>query len=265
MKAYLSLSIFIILLFACKSPDFVPAAYQSFNIKPEQKDSSMCFENVTVKICYDFWKEGGGIHFVITNLTDSVLIWRIDESHLIFNGITYDLYRNVTQSANSDTSVNIALYKGGGHTNLTTSTQNKERISLSEPPIVRLLPNSSREFVMYSFTDSYYNFTNGDIYQQAFTKDTSPFKFSVSISYNFQGQIPYISTQNFYVDNIALINGYIEKSTPTASKFYITTIQKFLDKKGKCMYGNCQYKYEGGLPCPSCALKGKKYCETHLK
>lgn len=238
-------NLLILLLFsACATP----ITYQTFTVASEQKEvEPMCFSNDTVKVCYDFWQDGGGVNFTIQNLTEKPIYWQKDKSFLIFNGMTYDFFQNSTITAGN--SAGTAFYLYGNPTALTSQTS----LSTTEQSKLMIPPSSARAFSMYKFVFNKFKLSDST---QVFSLNNSPIKYSIYLSYVTEAGKQSHVQHSFFINKISNKLGYTSKSS-----FYSSGAIK--DVLGICTYGQCAYKYNN-VQCSNCGLGGSPYCEAHL-
>lgn len=234
----------LFLLSACATP----ITYQTFNVSAEQKEvDPMCFSNDTVKICYDFWQDGGGVNFTIQNLSEQPVYWQKDKSFLIFNGMAYDFFQNSSVVSSNGLSTAFYLYGNAVALSSNTSLVSAEQSKLMIPP------KSARAFSSYKFVSNKFKLPDST---KVYTSQNSPIKYSIYLSYLTENGIQSHVQHSFYVNKISNKLESVNKSS-----FYSTAAVK--DVLGTCADGLCIYKYSN-TQCSNCALWHSKYCETHL-
>lgn len=66
------------------------------------------YENEIVSIEYNFWKEYGGVDFVVTNNTDDNIYLDFSQSFLVKNGYAYDYFQNRSIQVTEGLSISLA-------------------------------------------------------------------------------------------------------------------------------------------------------------
>ncbi len=80
--------------------------YQVSSLQSEDVDENFKFNNDDLTLQYDFWSEGGMLHFSITNNSENPIYIDWENSNFIFNGFSYDYFTD------KETINSLGVYKG---------------------------------------------------------------------------------------------------------------------------------------------------------
>jgi hypothetical protein len=225
------------------------------------------YENNDIKVIYNFWGNGGHISFRITNKTDQPLYIDWTQSHLIYNGVSYDYWNDTEEissfyfsnSSTFATSNSNLQFSGWGATAATVGTGN--RTTAAQSTTVRMKPKRTTHLPPHSSVDlegsrimsaalfdCEFNWKNakGDpSSKRNFSLESSPLRFRNYLTYAAEAtiEIPQIIDNEFYISSANFIS---EKEywgpTKTVSKCTVTGVpttvyeHERLHKKGDSWY-----------------------------
>lgn len=180
--------------------------YQIHQVKTSSNtnDTLMNFSNSSIKITYDFWNDDGSYTCTLENLTDSLIYFNMEMSHLIYNGFANPYYSNKTVIrgvASSTTFVNPSSISSLSLGTSTATTQDK--IIILPPRTKKNLPSFDLTFL---YKDCNLN-TSKSFSMVAFNKESTPLNFSNLLYYKVGEFTKYESIKNdFWISAISNIS-----------------------------------------------------------
>jgi hypothetical protein len=250
MKRIFNLILACILISSCNTTKYY---YQLVDIASDDiKDNHS--SNQDLDVYFDFWSNGGSTTYKIHNKTEKTLYVKYDECQLIINGEAQDLYdhyeysnsesssikkgKSVSKSASgaiSGIGVVSGLLEAYGKSISATSSISKENTNSSsvtyfDKEVYVLAPNSSRD--IYGPDLQSYVFSDCDLVKYptkkesalnngfSYTKEDSPLKFRVFLTYGFNEQF---SDKKTYT-----ITGYVNRISNWHTNSFFTD-QKYKD------------------------------------
>jgi hypothetical protein len=274
MKRKMSLiltAMIAVLLTSCITTSF----YQVYKAVPADKsiikDNNLVYEDVSCKVSYNFWSEGGNIGFIFYNKTDNNIYLNLDESFFVLNGVAYDYFKNrvythSTSSGATSSSAATASKSVTGINFLDLLQTNRIQatsgvglmsssgysISFNEEKVVCVPAKTSKMITEYNINDYLYRDcdlfkypTKKQVKSKSFTKADSPIIFSNRITYTIEQSEEKVKFENeFYVSEISnypegefFESKYDEycgqKSTTTTRYFKNASSDKFFIKYTK--------------------------------
>jgi hypothetical protein len=201
IRAILSILITSITLWGCSMYH-----YQIHQVKTSNNtnDTLMNFSNSSIKISYDFWNDYGSYTCTIENLTDSLIYFNMEMSHLIYNSYANPYYSNkivVRGLASSTTFVNPSSISNLSWGTSVTTTQDK---------IIILPPRSRKNIPSFDLTFLYRDCnlsTSKSFSMVTFNQTTTPLNFSNLLYYKVGEFNKYESIKNdFWISAISNIS-----------------------------------------------------------
>ena len=210
--------------------------YQVSSLQSEDVDENFKFNNDDLTLQYDFWSEGGMLHFSITNNSENPIYIDWENSNFIFNGFSYDYFTD------KETINSLGVYKGKSIAGLvdldykpntitpvivknsvttlsTTSTVTKEKKNVQIPPYAYVNSKSIALDFPWIKTKNYTILLN---------KKNTPLKIRTYIAYSKEKELnslEYIDNE-FWINSIDVLNRKNFSEYQSEKTFY-TKGQKF--------------------------------------
>jgi len=207
--------------------------YQVYQASPSDKialkDNMLVYEDGNCSVSYNLWGEGGDMGFIIFNKTDKNIYLNLEESFFVFNGMSYNYFRDrvftssikTGASSSHGTTASVAVTglnlldliqskKISSTNNVDILTSSENSISYKEEKIVIIPSRTSKAITEYCINKSIYRDcallkfpTEKQIKTLTFTKAESPIVFSNRLAYTVEQSDQLIKFENeFYVSNI---------------------------------------------------------------
>jgi len=229
-KSFILAATIALFLTSCATTSF----YQVYKATPSDnlitKDNYLVYEDDNCKVSYNLWDEGGNIGFRFYNKTNKNIYLNLEENFFIFNGISYDYYKNrvftnsttsgatTAKSATASKSVTGINYLDLLQTNRIQAASSVGlmassgySISYNEEKVICIPSKTSKFITEYNINESLFRDcdlfkypTKKQIKLKSFSKAESPIVFSNRIAYTVGQTENLIKFENeFYVTEIS--------------------------------------------------------------
>ena len=225
------------------------------------ENNAYVYENNEVKINYNFWALGGQVEFTITNKLDIPIYIDWNQSHLIFNGSSYEYWydEEETKSAYRSSTISgqssiLTLLAGAYGSNRTTygrsataglMSSNKKKVK----QIIQIPSKSAISISKFNINKTPYFDCDFNLSQKSrktnstkeFSIENSPIIFRNFISYSThenQNQFKIIDNK-FYVSSAS----FISKTKFLGKKVFLNTCNIVGYKKSTNYKSNAYYEY----------------------
>lgn len=229
-KSFILAATIALFLTSCATTSF----YQVYKATPSDnlitKDNYLVYEDDNCKVSYNLWDEGGNIGFRFYNKTNKNIYLNLEENFFIFNGISYDYYKNrvftnsttsgatTARSATASKSVTGINYLDLLQTNRIQAASSVGlmassgySISYNEEKVICIPSKTSKFITEYNINESLFRDcdlfkypTKKQIKLKSFSKAESPIVFSNRIAYTVGQTENLIKFENeFYVTEIS--------------------------------------------------------------